>query len=73
MAVTAQVTPSQQLSEVIVTGNKNTFKTKNGKIIYNLSGSVTASGADVLQAVIQIPGVKFSNNEISIVGKAWSG
>jgi outer membrane receptor for ferrienterochelin and colicin len=40
-----------------------------GKVVFNVSSSVTATGTDVLDAISKIPGVKVSGNEISVVGK----
>jgi CarboxypepD_reg-like domain len=59
----------QQLSEVVVTGNKPVIERTADKIVYHVANSITAAGGDVLQAVSQLPGVKTNNNEISITGK----
>ena len=59
----------EQLSEVVVTGNKPLIEKTADKIVYHVANSITAAGGDVLQAINQLPGVKTNNNEISITGK----
>lgn len=57
------------LDEVNVVANKSTLENNAEKLTYNLSNSISATGADGLTAVSQIPGVKVNNDEISSAGK----
>lgn len=58
-----------QLNEVTVTANKATVENHSDKLVYNVATSVTASGADALTAIGQVPGIRVGDNELSIVGK----
>lgn len=57
------------LKEVVVTGNKPTLQTIDGKLTYNLANSVMASGSTLYEAMLQMPGVRVSNNEIVMAGR----
>ena len=59
----------KQLNEITVTAAKAMLTNHAGKLTYNVSSSITATGTDGLTAVSQVPGVKVSNNEISSAGK----
>ncbi|MBO9732501.1 MAG: TonB-dependent receptor [Chitinophaga sp.] len=59
----------QDLNEVVVSAAKPAINDSPDKLVYNVSSSVTATGADVLTTLAKVPGVKVNDNEISIAGK----
>ncbi|WP_316793914.1 outer membrane beta-barrel family protein [Pedobacter frigoris] len=62
-------TSSTQLNEVIISADPTTVVNNGEKLVYNVSNSITATGADGLQAVGQVPGIKVSDNEITSAGR----
>ncbi|GAA4363380.1 outer membrane beta-barrel family protein [Hymenobacter saemangeumensis] len=59
---------AQQLSDVQVVGRKPLLEMRNGKMIVNVEGSVTA-GATALEVLQQVPGLLVMNDRISIAGR----
>jgi hypothetical protein len=59
----------RQLKEVSITSQKNLVEFKNGKTIYNVEQSLSATGTDMLSVLKKTPGVLVTNNSISMSGK----
>lgn len=59
----------QDLNEVVVTATKPAISDSPDKLVYNVSSSIAATGADVLTTIAKVPGVKVNGNDISIAGK----
>ncbi len=57
------------LQDITVRGKKAVIEHQNGKTVYNLAGSIAASGSDALQAVSQLPGIQVNGNEIHLAGR----
>lgn len=58
-----------RLNEVTITSEKPVMENNSEKLVYNVSSSITANGADALTALAKVPGIRVNNNEISIAGK----
>ncbi len=54
---------SQQLNEVVVKGQSNPFEVRNGKLVFNVSKSITAPGSSALELLRKTPGVALDQNE----------
>jgi iron complex outermembrane receptor protein len=62
---------SKKLQEVTVTSRKPTIEAKPGKIVFNVEGSINATGSNALELLQKSPGVMVDNNEnISMKGKS---
>lgn len=62
---------SKKLQEVMVTSRKPTIEAKPGKIVFNVEGSINATGSNALELLQKSPGVMVDNNEnISMKGKS---
>lgn len=62
--------PTENLTEVVVTGKKALIEVKADKMIFNVEGSVNASGSDALELLRKSPGVVVdNNNNIMLQGK----
>lgn len=71
LAVIAQsVDTAKQLSEVVISFHKNTVEHKSDRTVFNVSSSIASTGSNILEVIKKIPGVRVSNNEISIAGKS---
>lgn len=62
----------QQLTEVTVSSRRPLIERKPDRIIFNVGGSVTLSGANALDAVKKAPGVMLSqqDNSLRLIGKS---
>lgn len=61
---------SVQLESVVVVGNRKLIQRKVDRLVFNIENNVSASGGDALDALKVAPGVTFSNDKISIIGKS---
>ncbi|MEM9362954.1 MAG: TonB-dependent receptor [Bacteroidota bacterium] len=62
---------TQELSEVVVKGEKQLFETKLDKKVYNISKDLTAQSTNVLQALNNVPSVSVSvDGGISLRGNS---
>lgn len=61
---------SNELSEVVVVASRPILEVKPDKLIFNVEGSINASGSDALELLRKAPGVTLDNNDnISLAGK----
>lgn len=61
---------SNELSEVVVIASRPILEVKPDKLVFNVEGSVNASGSDALELLRKAPGVVLDNNDnISLAGK----
>jgi hypothetical protein len=62
---------SKKIKEVTVTSRRPTIEVKPGKIVFNVEGSINATGSNALELLQKSPGVMVDNNEnISMKGKS---
>jgi outer membrane receptor protein involved in Fe transport len=62
---------SKKIQEVTVTSRRPTIEAKPGKIVFNVEGSINATGSNALELLQKSPGVMVDNNEnISMKGKS---
>jgi iron complex outermembrane receptor protein len=62
---------SKKIQEVTVTSRRPTIEVKPGKIVFNVEGSINATGSNALELLQKSPGVVVDNNEnISMKGKS---
>ncbi len=69
---TIQIQPTaNELSEVTVTAQRPLLEMKPDKMVFNVEGSINASGSDALELLKKAPGVVVDNNDnISMLGKS---
>jgi hypothetical protein len=60
---------SNALKEVVVTASRPFLEQKADKLVINVEGSVTATGATAMEVLQKVPGVLVSDDKISLVGK----
>lgn len=58
------------LNEVVLSAHKKLMERKIDRLVFNVGNSVSASGKDVFSALQVTPGVRVTENAISIVGKS---
>jgi len=58
-----------QLKEVAITGQRDYVEVKPGKVVLNVQRSIIAEGNSAFEILRQAPGVKITNNSISIIGR----
>lgn len=62
---------SNNLSDVVITSRKPLIEVKPGKIVFNVEGSINATGSNALELLQKSPGIMVDNNEnISMKGKS---
>jgi iron complex outermembrane recepter protein len=60
-----------ELKEVVVTAQRPILEVKPDKLVFNIDGSVNATGSDALELLRKAPGVVVDNNEnITLLGKS---
>lgn len=68
---TAQNTDTaRHLTEVVISSRKAIVEHKADRTVFNVGSSITSAGSNILEVIKKIPGIKVSNNEISIAGKS---
>jgi outer membrane receptor protein involved in Fe transport len=63
---------NQKIADVVVTARKPMIEVKPGKIVFNVEGSINATGSNALELLQKSPGVQVNNDE-SIRMKGKSG
>lgn len=68
---TINMTPaSTELAEVVVTAQRPLLEIKPDKMVFNVEGSVNASGSDAMELLRKAPGVIVDNNDnIALMGR----
>ncbi|MEL6863540.1 MAG: TonB-dependent receptor [Bacteroidota bacterium] len=62
---------SNELSEVTVVAKRPILEAKPDKLVFNVEGSINASGSDALELLRKAPGVVVDNNDnVSLMGKS---
>ncbi|QJB39544.1 hypothetical protein HF324_17445 [Chitinophaga oryzae] len=59
----------QQLSEISIIQQKALVERKTDRLIYNVTSSVGAAGANGLEVMARVPGLRVTDNLIAIAGK----
>lgn len=59
----------QNLQEVKIVRAQPVLERKADRIVFNAANSIAAIGADALELLAKIPGVKVQNDRVSLVGK----
>ncbi len=63
--------PSNELAEVTVTAKRPLLEMKADRMVFNVDGSINASGSDALELLRKAPGVMVDNNEnVMLMGKS---
>ncbi|MBB5635102.1 hypothetical protein HDF26_002171 [Pedobacter cryoconitis] len=60
---------SKNLKEVVITGKKAVIEYKLDRYVFNVDQSVTAMGNDGMETLRKTPGVRISDDAISLAGK----
>ena len=63
---------NQKMADVVITAKKPMIEVKPGKIVFNVEGSINATGSNALELLQKSPGVQVDNDE-SIRMKGKSG
>jgi outer membrane receptor protein involved in Fe transport len=58
------------LKDVTVQGNKKLVERRADRVVFNIGNSMLTSGSDALGVLKTIPGLRFKNEQLSIVGKS---
>lgn len=58
------------LNEIVVVSKKKLIERKVDRMVFNVENSIAASGGDALDALRVAPGLRISNDDISMVGKS---
>lgn len=61
------------LKEVTVTGNKPVIERRADRIIYHVANSVNATGNNGIELLKKVPGVKITDNAVSLAGRGGLG
>lgn len=65
------VTESQKIKDVVITATKPMIEASADKIVFNVEGSINATGSNALELLQKSPGITVDNNEnISMRGKS---
>ncbi|MBE7178713.1 MAG: TonB-dependent receptor, partial [Mucilaginibacter polytrichastri] len=59
----------KQLEEITVKSARPVIRNTPQKVVYDVQSSVTAAGSDALTEIGKIPGVRMTENELSVAGK----
>jgi len=61
----------RKIADVVITSRKPMIEVKPGKVVFNVEGSINATGSNALELLQKSPGVQVSNDEsIRMKGKA---
>ena len=62
---------NQKMADVVITAKKPMIEVKPGKIVFNVEGSINATGSNALELLQKSPGVRVDNDEnIRMKGKS---
>src|ERR1700748_2458933 len=62
---------SKKLQDVVIVSKKTTIEVRADKVVFNVEGSINATGSNALELLQKSPGVMVDNNEnISLKGKS---
>jgi iron complex outermembrane receptor protein len=65
------VSRNQKIKDVVITSSKPMIEASAGKIVFNVEGSINATGSNALELLQKSPGIMVDNNEnISMRGKS---
>lgn len=62
----------QRIADVVITSKKPMIEVKPGKVVFNVEGSINATGSNALELLQKSPGVQVTNDE-NITMKGRSG
>jgi len=60
---------SVRLKEVNISRKKKLLERKSDRIVFDATQSIAGAGTDALDLLAKVPGVKVTNNQVSLVGK----
>ncbi len=60
---------AQELTEIVVTAQKQLIQRKTDRLVFNVSNSIAAQGNDLARALKLVPGVRLQNGSLELVGR----